>query len=380
MQCVSKTTANLNPRAVLYRSNGSANAWQALPEFRRQDGDTTLVAVSANSIQYTTQIYDPLFLATSPIDAGPGSGLKTVYQPYYQLNIVGCVDQYTICNPRFESRCTPVSGIIDLLNNFDLTNNQDPLGLNDHQRATAFRIATMLQNTNTYSNVYATGDEALKASAKALNQLSLPLPYDQWILEVRGWFEIGLAKMQAYAVDYAANTYQGDFGSIKIPQGIHAQFQSIFTEQCATQKIRSTNDIQNLSLTGIIIVAVAGGILWIIGLAFHPAIIPLWRKRVRKHFIPWTRNMKHERDYKADSKYHLYFMAVEDRNNPYEYDLTHEQCPTLLGNPDLPDPGERAPLNISGRVNDGAIVYHHTHQRPLTAPAPLASGQTNVSG
>lgn len=351
-----------------------------MPEFVRQDGDTTLVSVSAVSIQYTEKVYDPLFLATSPTNAEPGVGLGTLYLPYNQLNIVGCVDQYMMCNPRFQSKCTAPSGIVDL------TTSHLTLGLNDHQKATAFRIIAMLLNTDMYSNTYSTGDTALKATDKAYAQISTHLPSDQWIQEVKGWFEIGLAKMQSYAVQYAANTDESVAGDVSIPD-YDSRLQKIFLQQCETQKIKSSGDLRNLSLDGIVIVAVIGGLITIFGLPFHPAILPLFRKAIRKLFPARVQGMprgmtKHQIDYMVDGLFHLFFMAIENRDEPYEYEM-HDDIPTFPENPILPPPDERTrPMWPSGQVRGKAIVYHYIDtpqmvNTPGNDHQPLDPGQTD---
>jgi hypothetical protein len=352
-------------------------AWQALPEFRRLDGDTTLISVKPNSVRYSTQVYDPLFLATSPDNDGAFTGLNTVYQPYYPVNIMGCIDQYTMCNPQ-TSKCSPPSALADLQRNYKA------LDMNERQSATALRIVVLLLNANTYSNTYATGDTALKASDKALGEVSTGLPDDQWITEIKGWFEIGLAKLQALTVQYVANTdNEAEIGFVGFPD-IDDQLRQALLDQCASQKVKSGDGLQNLSLTGIIVVAVLGGVLLIIGLLFHPAILPATRRLVRNHVRPGRADemTQHQRDYTADSKYHLYFMAVEDRNHPYEYQM-RDGCPTFVTNPRLPNPGERA-SRVGEQATDRANVYRHTlasnagANPQSSAPAPAA--QTRSQG
>jgi hypothetical protein len=77
--------------------------------------------------------------------------------------------------------------------------------LNELQLATAQRIITAFELTATFNAVNLLGDIAFLACNRLAELTSTGLPPNQWQIEVQGWFETSLAKMQAYMVEYVTN-------------------------------------------------------------------------------------------------------------------------------------------------------------------------------
>jgi hypothetical protein len=213
----------------------------------RTGGDTSLFFFTANSVYYTQQILDPIFLAIYS-DQVPIPSLGSVisaFLPYNPVSVIGCVDQYLIINPNTKASTEPMSQI-------DLASAVQSLDLNVAQTITAQRIIQYLSNSDTYSSVFGSGAAALKASDHVLNFKCLSLPDDQWRTEVEGWFETSLAKIQAYAVEFPSAT--GDFapyGSLGF-LGANASTNKTWEDQCNNQKIRSTGGYQTFSFFGLI--------------------------------------------------------------------------------------------------------------------------------
>jgi len=89
--------------------------------------------------------------------------------------------------------------------------------LNSYQLATADRLYNALVLTTTYATVYHLGSHAL-ARDRLADETGFSLRDNQWQIEVQGWFETGLAKLQAYVVEYATNVVDlGPYRSIIEP-------------------------------------------------------------------------------------------------------------------------------------------------------------------
>ena len=67
----------------------------------RTDGDTSLFFFTANSVYYTQQILDPIFLAiySDQVPIPSLSSVISAFLPYNPVSVIVCVDQYLIFNP-----------------------------------------------------------------------------------------------------------------------------------------------------------------------------------------------------------------------------------------------------------------------------------------
>ena len=281
-------------------SNGVNQGWQPAAELIRKDGDTSLFFLAPNTIYYTKQILDPVFAAIYT-DSVPISGVSsnaTYFVPTIEVSVIGCVDQYLILNPN-NNRTTPVSG------QGSLPAAIPPLQLNEAQSVTAQRIIQYFRYSDTYSSVFGAGDSALKAKDRVLGFKSLGVADNQWRIEVEGWFETSLAKIQAYAVEYASNTADlGRFGSVYLPLS-NGNTTAAAEEQCRNQKIKSLPGYQTFSFFGVMFIAAAGVVIIVFAL-------------IVKHVVDWIRRrLKRTQSasatiYAANNKYQLQRMVLED--------------------------------------------------------------------
>jgi len=252
-----------------------------------------------------------------------------LYYAYNFVSVMGCVDQYMIRNPNTR-QTSPPSGRLALL---DVVEN---LGFNTVQYVTAQRLLLSFQTADIYSSVFGSGPSALKASDKILNFASDDLPYGQWRTEVEGWFQISLAKMQQYAVDYAYNTADvGQYGYVVLPEGNDSSVQAAWQAQCRKQKIRNTGSFQTFSFLGLMIILFIG--LLIIGMAVGlKHCVSCYRGRNKKSALE-VQNSR-ECAHFADGKFQLQRMVFEKiENGPYRNwnrrDKEYPWCMTENGNP-----------------------------------------------
>jgi hypothetical protein len=84
----------------------TSNTWLPDKAVLREDGDTSLMFISANNILYYGKVLDPIFIATMDIKSVIDDGKNvTLYSSNFFVNPLGCVDQHQFCNPNVQ-KCT----------------------------------------------------------------------------------------------------------------------------------------------------------------------------------------------------------------------------------------------------------------------------------
>jgi hypothetical protein len=144
-------------RPIYSYANGFGSPWIPVNEFNRTDGDVSVYFLAQNSVAYLAPVFDPFFSANGtarPIDLGLSRNLA---KPDHLVNVLGCVDQYQVCNP-VTSACSSLGGLYHLAVN--LIQNTT-LGLNKAQQVSAGRLQYASLSSKTYDSV-----EGLGASGK----------------------------------------------------------------------------------------------------------------------------------------------------------------------------------------------------------------------
>jgi hypothetical protein len=279
-----------------------------------------LFLFTANSVEYTQQVLDPVFLAQYNDTVGG------YYQPNYLVSALACVDQYVIRNNAANLTTTP-HGINAL------AQAVYQLKLNTAQTVTAQRVLEYLANTNTFASVYSTGSNALKASDTVLGLFSNGLPPDQWRTEVEGWFETSLSKLQAYAVEYADVTADlGPGGVVQFPLA-NTTSESEWLRQCNSQKISNTGQYQTFSFFGLMFTLVFGVVIILVALMLQCIVSRISRRKGR------SATSGHELALVADDKFQLQRMVYDNAGygdwqacdeGGYPWDSTAVQVPNPI--------------------------------------------------
>jgi hypothetical protein len=230
---------------LLHNATGPAQ-WIPVSNLTRTDADVTIVFIAPNSIKFRAQVKDPVFQATYPnTELSNTEERFTVYNPDYQVSVIGCTEQYSICNPNLKSNsCTPPSGqnaLPTLIQSYQF---------NLAQLVTAYRMIYMIADGTTYSSVNGIGPDALQIWNKVYNFVAPGVPDNQWQIEVEGWLETTLAKWQAYTVEYASNTANlSPHGRVGFPVS-NSTLDKKWRDQCQNQKIRNVGAYQNVTVFG----------------------------------------------------------------------------------------------------------------------------------
>lgn len=245
----------------------------------------------------------------------------------------------------------------------------------------------MLKNTDTYTSVYGTGSAALKASDTVLGILSSGLPSNQWEIEAEGWFQISLAKMQAYAVEYARNSERlKPYGILHFPAA-NQTTRPIWHSQCFAQRIANPGQYQVFSFLGLMLLLVLG-------------IFFLIAAQLVARFTSKTSGA----EYAADDKFELQRMALDSEmlskgaefpvykplSGPLpqaEFDqdgLAMYAAPPIVAAPPLSTTAQQPPMpsgqtaNVATQ-NSGPPVQAPTPSIPLSSPATGLLPQANIN-
>jgi hypothetical protein len=259
-------------------------SWRPIPLLARNDSTVTLFNILPNNVNYAVPVHDPIFFVSGAVNytvPDPPLPNRTIYMSDYFISTLVCHDQFQICKPQ-SGVCTPETYPVAAMRGatFDL-------GLNTYQLDIMFRIANILSDTDMFvSGPGNLGVSALLANEAVLrNGLSPALPPDQWIREVRLWFETGLAVLQERTLLWldmrAFNTSDGAFRLDAV-----AQRTDVFREPgewaCANQKVRARlGQAQNFSVVRLVVVVVVAVAVLVLGWLLEPCVALVRRLRRR---------------------------------------------------------------------------------------------------
>jgi hypothetical protein len=244
---------------VTFNPGEILNSWTPDAAFsNRDDADLTLMYMTSNSISNIYPTNDPFY--NTPVSGNVTravDGITTTrYLPQNDFDLLGCYDQHQFCNPA-NGNCT------QLLSLSVLSDAMYSIGLNPSQLSTAGRILTNLPMTTIFNAVEGRGAAALLASQSVFGTTQvLPLPDNQWQLEVGNLFSVSLAKLQQGIIDYATGPSE--------PQLLKYQQKPTDPNdqaQCKNQKVKNQSTSKNFDLEALIIVIAVGAVLIALGYA-----------------------------------------------------------------------------------------------------------------
>lgn len=262
----------------------AGNFWNPIPALNRTDADVSLYFLASNKVIYKDPVNDPFFNATIPENSTTLGGIDhTYWMSANYVNVLGCAEQYQICNP-------VTNGCTELTNSAPVIEKEMPkIGLNDVQIITATRMLRALYG-NIYNYVNVRGANALRASEtlKGMVQTAV-LPDNQWIIEVSTWFKISLAQIQEQTVRYATGpSYMSDDLEITKPANQDEW------NMCKNQISRSQGDTISFSMLGVSIILIVGSILIATSSVIDTLVGSIRRKYHWKEFksLQWTLDEK----------------------------------------------------------------------------------------
>jgi len=249
------------------------NVWTPIAALNRTDADVTLVILAQNSVQYDQPSDDPYFSAHVAHDLTAAGVELTWYLGDDYFNLLACADQHQFCNPNLNfpnDGCTPLTDSTAVLDEL-LT-----LGLSEVQSVTAKRITNALPFGSIYDSINGRGASALRASETCFGDNQMPLPNNQWQIELNAWFATSMARLQQSMVDYAV----GPSNVLPDERIVHAS-SNADKLMCHSQKIKARVGYQNFSVLGLVIILFTCSILILTGLVIEKLV-----ERLQKTFWP----------------------------------------------------------------------------------------------
>lgn len=254
--------------------------WFPVSAVKVKNADVSVAFLAQNSIQYTLPVSDPWFSAHQFFNYSLPNNPIILYGPDQFLNAMACIDQYQMCNPTTSPyACTIVGSELDMREGFL------EIGLNDYQMATALRVSYVLRLTTNYLTLNSLGDTALLARDRLTGTINQGLPDNQWQIEVQGWFETSLAKLQSYIVEWVANLADlGPSGSVIAPNPSGNAIDLASLNLCINQRIRNTGAYQSFSFLGLMIVICVGTTIMVLSWTVESCLAFIrGRRSVNKH-------------------------------------------------------------------------------------------------
>ena len=186
------------------RPNGSTN-------------DVSLLSLQGSGIAFFNMSDDPWFAAHNqfkPDDAylvaiggNDLGGIEILYTMDYFLNTIGCDERAQFCS-HLTNRCTPWGGLL-MESTLKSTSGTDIITiLGGEVKANAqandyldillagMVFSSIMQYSSMHHSIEHRGSEALQASRFFSNAVQTRLDPEQWKLELRYWFMMGLARTQ----------------------------------------------------------------------------------------------------------------------------------------------------------------------------------------
>lgn len=282
-----------------------------IPQLNRTDADTTLFFLAANALRYVSSVDDAWFSAHKQFTTANESllinGNRTPYenQSWFMsdslVHVLACADQSQLCNPS-TNECSPLVGESTIMEQLPA------LGLNEYQNQTAMTILTV--GTKIFSSKAIVGSlksNALLASQLLADNMALPLPDNQWMLEVSSWFATGLAGLQQSVVEYAtgpspAHTLAGNPSPLLVVGDANS---TVSRTLCKSQMGKLTGEYQNFSVLGLLCILVIGGVIMLVSLNVETlgGYVQRKMKRGEEGRFQWM----------ADSNFQVQMMMYEGR-------------------------------------------------------------------
>jgi hypothetical protein len=330
--------------------DGAQNqTWLPVSALNVRNADVSVAFLAQNSVEYLSPVSDPWFSANQMFNDSLPNDSFIFYGPDQYLNVMACIDQYQICNPTTSPyTCTVVGSVLDMHEGYL------EVGLNEYQTATALRLSYALELIGTYLTVNSLGDTALLARDRLTWTVGQGLPDNQWQIELQGWFETSLAKLQSYVVEWAANLVDlGPEGSVIAPSPAVNGLSFASLDLCSNQRIRNTGAYQSFSFLGLMIVICVGLAIMILSWTIEPCVTFIRSKRSHN---------KH--DYReiarvADRKLQLQRLALTGAGYGQGWEQAFDLVPVTTRGCEFPPPTRY-------KVND-VEDFHYSAAGPLLA-------------
>lgn len=187
-----------------------------IPELQVQDADISIIFLSGNGVIFLGEVNDPWYSAhvdTGIISVQAAFDMPTKFADK-AASPLACATQYQVCNPNLPeaSRCTPLSGVVDL------QHRAQQLWTDKKHLDNWMAFNKIVQNAITVTDVIdELGIAALTARRSKANVAQYSLPDDQWQRELEQWHATTLVSLQAAAVTAATQSQDAEWAPLVMP-------------------------------------------------------------------------------------------------------------------------------------------------------------------
>jgi hypothetical protein len=269
------------------------------------DAEVTLIFLSAVPITYGSPEDDPIFAAHNAYTVDN----ETYYYADDYVTVIGCVEQHEFCLTQDRSQgslpCTDLSSEKTVIDKLEVLYNNS--AMSDAQWDTADRILYSLDYATIHTAIESRLAFSLEASQSVYGGYQvLPLPNNQWQIEVYTWLTSALAYLQYTITQYASG--QTHYNTSRIIQPDSAYKWTV----CNQQIIKSSAGYQSFSFLGVALTIVLGTIIIIIGGTIDHIPVVLWRRK--RHRDDRQIGQYCSKAWNLDNKFHLLRMALESES------------------------------------------------------------------
>ncbi|KAF3026379.1 hypothetical protein E8E14_008736 [Neopestalotiopsis sp. 37M] len=262
----------------IYRvSNGEIDPYRStftpIPELTRNDGDVTVIFLSGNGVYFWDPVDDDWYRATvkaKNLTSTDSNGSQQSYRPADAASPLGCVEQRQWCksNSENDGGCGPLASSIDALNGashlFNISGDvwsRYSRPYSNTSTASRFIWSALIGSVGDDNLNWAVGElktSGLASRLSSFDGVQYALPSNQWHLDVQGWWNTLLAKMQANMVNVAVgHTDPLLIDNSWLPNNQYER------SLCYKQKVRSA-DYASFSLFGLYFTYITGALIILI--------------------------------------------------------------------------------------------------------------------
>ncbi|KAK2005729.1 hypothetical protein LZ32DRAFT_671261 [Colletotrichum eremochloae] len=233
---------------ALASNNGTI--WQPAEALSLDHRDITLLLIAPNSVIHIEPNDDPVFAANIVVEFGDGD---TAYRSDRYVSPIACADRHRICNPNNDICTTPQGGTETVQN----ARGRD-IGLNPVQLATVDRMGLYFAASTFHHLVWTRTQSFLKAQELVADLTQLPLPSNQWQIEMASLFADNLAKMQHYMLEHVAGpslvvdgTVERAWEALESSSKAQEDYRAAQEDMCHGQKIKDPQETINFSVVAL---------------------------------------------------------------------------------------------------------------------------------
>ncbi|OLN96618.1 hypothetical protein CCHL11_00915 [Colletotrichum chlorophyti] len=229
-------------------ASGNNTVWQPNEALTLERRDLTLLLIAPNSVVHREPNIDPVFGAN--IEWNADGNLS--YLPDRFVSPVGCADGHRICNPN-NGRCTRIHG------SQEVVESAMDIGLNSVQLATVGRLSAIFSTSTFYHLTWTRTQSFLKAQELVAGLTQLPLPSNQWEIEMSSLFVDTLARLQLQTLEYVTGPSTPVRGTTvkpwdtfprplpTLPNDVEVSYKNL----CESQRFKNPQGTVNFSVLGL---------------------------------------------------------------------------------------------------------------------------------